>query len=343
MGIINGSATITRYKIEGDLPPGFKDFIDERIRRFAFRDIEEGTEELAVGWTSAHDMLDTDFAFASYALDPFIMLGMRVDRRKVSAAALTKYTRIETAKVRDLREGRKPARAERLEIKERVRLVLLRGTRPASKLFEVCWDTARGEVWFGNASQANLDLFTDLFRRSFDLGLKPLEQPHPADEPLPGQEFLTWLWYLSEEADAPEMTKGHGVEVMLGDRLVLAPPPGQEGSQVTVKDSEGDLAEAREALRQGKRVECLRLGLSVDGEEFWLTLRASGLGASALRMPPAAGQEDGPEGQVLERVALLQEVLGSLDRLFANFQALRQKDDGAALSQSLEAWFQRED
>ncbi|MCB2188927.1 MAG: recombination-associated protein RdgC [Deltaproteobacteria bacterium] len=173
MGLVKGSATLSRFKVSGETPEDFKSFVDERIRRFAFRDIEEGTEELAVGWTSALDFLDTDFAFASYALDPFIVLGMRVDRRRLSGAILNKYVRIETAKARAAREGRKLGRSEREELKERVRLSLLRRIPPSSNLYEVCWDTAHAEIWLGNASRAVLELFEDLFRRSFDLGLTP--------------------------------------------------------------------------------------------------------------------------------------------------------------------------
>ncbi|MCB2188926.1 MAG: hypothetical protein KQJ78_21100 [Deltaproteobacteria bacterium] len=158
-----------------------------------------------------------------------------------------------------------------------------------------------------------------------------------------GQEFLTWLWYFSEEEDFLELSTGKRVAVMLGDRLVLGPAQGQEGTRVTVRGQEISLAEAREALRQGKLVESLRLGLAVDGEEYLLNLRAADLGISALKLPPTAGTEEGEEGQILERVALIEEVTAALDGLFAHFLMLRLADNGGPLAEGMAAWAQRED
>jgi DNA recombination-dependent growth factor C len=173
MGLIKGSLSLSRYQVKGDAPPDFWDFVDRRIRANLFLDIEGSTEEQAVGWVSAHDYLDVSFAYASYALAPYVVLGLRWDRRRVAAGLIKKYHRLEVQKALALRDGRGLSRPEREELKEKVHLDLLRRMPPTTQAFEVCWDTARGEVWLGSAARAVRDLFEDLFRRTFDLQTWP--------------------------------------------------------------------------------------------------------------------------------------------------------------------------
>lgn len=177
MGLVKGSATITRYKVEGELPPGGAEFIDQGIRSHVFVDIEETTDELAVGWVSAADFLDTTFTFASYSLEPYVVLGFRVDRRKVQAATLRKYQRIEEARFMAARDdgggGYRLGRAQREQLKERARLGLLTRIPPASSVYDLVWDTSRSEVWVGTSTRAVLDLVEDHFRESFKLQLVP--------------------------------------------------------------------------------------------------------------------------------------------------------------------------
>lgn len=137
-----------------------------------------------------------------------------------------------------------------------------------------------------------------------------------------GQEFLTWLWWLCEQETPLELEPGRPVELLLGDRLLLGPVQGREGTRLTVKGSEQTLAEAREGLRRGKLVESLKLGLLVDGEEMWLNLKAADLGVSGLKLPPVRGGEGDERDEAglwLERIALIDLAVSTLDALFQRF------------------------
>jgi len=170
-----------------------------------------------------------------------------------------------------------------------------------------------------------------------------------------GQEFLTWLWFVSEEEEPPELPDGRSVRVALGDRLVLGPAQGAEGTRVTVRGQEVSLAEARQALRRGKLVEAMRVGLEMEGEEYWLNLSAAELAVGSLKLPPVAPADDplrpeppggvapeGPstaDGLVLERVALIGNALQAVEGLFGAFLARRLDEDQAAgLKKALRAW-----
>lgn len=173
MGIFKGSATLTRYDVGGRRAEGWADFIDERVRTFAFREIENSADEQSIGWVSAADFMDTGFAYAAYALDPYIVLGLRVDKRKLPAGVLKKYHRLELRKVKQMRDGQAISREERETLKEKVRLELLRRIPPSTQTYDVVWDTGRNRVWFGGSSRSALDLFEDFFRRCFNVELTP--------------------------------------------------------------------------------------------------------------------------------------------------------------------------
>lgn len=174
MGLFKGSATLTRYTVSTKLPANFNAFLDERVRAMAFRPIDDTTEELAVGWVAAHDFLDTGFAYNAYLIEPYVMLGFRVDRRRVPAALLKKYQRMAEQKAQELRgpEAASLSRSQREELKEKVRLELLQRIPPTTQAIDVCWDTVRGKLWLGTASGGVRDLFEDYFRRSFERELR---------------------------------------------------------------------------------------------------------------------------------------------------------------------------
>lgn len=159
-----------------------------------------------------------------------------------------------------------------------------------------------------------------------------------------GQEFLTWLWWLAEQEAPLSLEEDRSIEVMLGDHLVLGPAQGREGARITVRGREASLAEAREGLRRGKLVESLRLGIIVDDEEFWLSLRAADLTISSLKLPPlqGGGEEPDAEGLWLERIALAQAAVSAVDELLRAFLAARLPHDGRGFKETLTAWMQED-
>jgi DNA recombination-dependent growth factor C len=175
MGIFKGNATISRYLVRGKQAGFSSQELDQRIRRFAFKPIEDGTEELSVGWVSVNDFLDLEFAYASYALDPYLILGLRIDRRRLPGALLKKYHRLEMQKAKEMGSDKGLSRSEREELKEKARLDLLTRLPPQTQALDVCWDSLGGQVWLGSGSAPVKELFEDLFRRTFELELEPVQ------------------------------------------------------------------------------------------------------------------------------------------------------------------------
>jgi hypothetical protein len=102
-------------------------------------------------------------------------LGLRIDRRRLPGALLKKYHRLEMQKAKEMGSDKGLSRSEREELKEKARLDLLTRLPPQTQALDVCWDSLGGQVWLGSGSAPVKELFEDLFRRTFELELEPVQ------------------------------------------------------------------------------------------------------------------------------------------------------------------------
>ena len=171
MGLLTGSASLTRFAVSGELPASPWDFIAEQVAKYAFKDIDDTLDELSVGWVAVDNMFDATFAGASYAAGDYVALTMRVDERRVSSAVLKKFCQKEETRIMREKQVPRLARAARLEIRERVHAELLRKSPPVPSTCDLCWHVGEGRVLFFSTSKKNISLLEELFRESFGLGL----------------------------------------------------------------------------------------------------------------------------------------------------------------------------
>ncbi len=174
MGLLKGTATFTRYRVVGDLPGGARDFIDERLKRFAFRASAAATEEKTAGWTSITQPLNTRFEYADYASGEYLVFSLRIDRKTVPPSLL-RFGILEAEEKILAAQGRKRlSRAEREDVAERVRLELLGKAFSVPSVFDVCWCLSRQWLIFGSHADKEIEIFEDLFKRTFQLNLAPV-------------------------------------------------------------------------------------------------------------------------------------------------------------------------
>lgn len=171
MGLLTGSASFTRFAVEGELPEHFWDFVAERVASHSFQDIDDTMDEYSIGWVSVANMFDADFAYSSYAAGDYVVLTMRIDERKVSPAVLKKYVMKEEERIKLEKELPKLSRAVRLEIKERVRAELVRKSAPIPATYDICWNLSDNTLLFFSTSRKAMALLEDLFRDTFDMSI----------------------------------------------------------------------------------------------------------------------------------------------------------------------------
>jgi DNA recombination-dependent growth factor C len=171
MGLLTGSASLTRFSVVGELPASFWDFAAQRIAAKSFKDIDDTLDEYSIGWVSVADMFDAGFAYSSYAAGDYVALTMRVDERKVTPSVLKKYVMKEEERIKREKQIPRLNRAARLEIKERIRAELIRKSPPVPSTYDLCWNLADNTLLFFSTSKKAMALLEDLFKETFNLSL----------------------------------------------------------------------------------------------------------------------------------------------------------------------------
>ena len=353
MGLLKGTLTLCRYRLQEPLPGNFNDFLHRQMKRFAFRELPPAGEEKTSGWTSVENVLDTQFEYANYSVGDYLAFAFRLDRKSVPPSLL-KIRFLEAEKKTLAAKSKKfLSKGEKEEIKERIHLDLLNKTFPVPSFFDVCWSLSQNWVVFGSLSPKVTEEFEKLFKKCFNLTLSPLvpwdpqhldrslaekmpslkdgvflnpQTPDPgkAGPPLLGREFLTWLWFKSEErGGAVQVSGAADVEISFARRLALESGGGEYSESIVCQGLHAGLKEGKAALQEGKKVKEARVQLGIGPEKFEFTLKGDSFHFQTLRLP--AGLEEAEEeendkgGRVLERIYLMEKAVKTTDQLFNTF------------------------
>jgi hypothetical protein len=356
MGLLKGALTFSRYRLSGRLPAHFKGDMDGQIKKFAFQELSSETEEKSIGWTSLENILDTKFAYGSYSWGTYLAFSLRLDRRTISPGLLK--VKLLEAEKKYLAGNRKKilSKGQRDEIKERVRLEIMKHTPFIPSFFDVCWSPADNWLIFSSLSPKVTEDFEKLFQKTFNLSLSPFlpwdptylnpamaqqvaslsggtflaPQSAPENSKDPsflGREFLTWLWFKSEERGGAILIPGMGdVEVILARRLILESGEGDYSESVTCQGLHADLKEGKAAIREGKKIKEARILLGIGTDQWKVTLKTDRFQIQSLKLPSGVAmneEEEEKEGRILERIYLTEKVLHTLDQLFILFLTKR--------------------
>jgi len=169
MGLLSRTTTFVRYAVEGELPGSFREFAAERIAQFSFQDIDDTFDEYSIGWVAVDNMFDSSFAHASYSVGDYIVLSMRIDERKVSSALLQKYSRKEEERIKREKQVPRLSRNHRLQIKEDIRLQLVKKSLPVPSVYDLCWNLADNTVLFFSTNTKAQSALEDFFKECFGL------------------------------------------------------------------------------------------------------------------------------------------------------------------------------
>lgn len=192
MGFTNGSASFVRFSVEGELPENSLDYIADRVIAFSFRDIDDTYDEYSIGWVSVLNMFDSQFQYASYAAGDYITLTLRVDERKVSPAILKKFVQKEEERVKLEKQVPKLGRAQKVEIKERIRTELMRKAIPIPVVYDLCWSLSESTLYFFSTNKKAHAVLEDFFKESFGLLLRQ-QIPYVVGEQLLDEDGLDRL------------------------------------------------------------------------------------------------------------------------------------------------------
>ena len=197
-GFISGSASFVKFSVEGELPENLLDFVADRVASFSFQDIDDNYEEYSIGWVSVLNMFDSDFKYASYMNGDYITLTLRIDERKVSTAILKKFVQKEEERIKEEKQIPKISRSQKVEIKERIAIDLMRKAIPLPVTYDLCWNLSDSTLMFFSTSQKAHGVLEDFFKESFGLLIKQ-QVPYVVGEHLLAEEDLDDLARIKPE------------------------------------------------------------------------------------------------------------------------------------------------
>ncbi|CAG35442.1 hypothetical protein [Desulfotalea psychrophila] len=164
-----------------------------------------------------------------------------------------------------------------------------------------------------------------------------------------GQEFLTWLWWKSEERGGYVALPERGdVAVIFEKHMLLEVGEGESSEKIICSGLQSELEEARTGLRMGKKLEQARIQLIQGDYEYNFTLAAALFEFRSVKLPKTAEtevDEKNPEeraGMVLERIYLFEELLRIVDALFLLFIEARAGENWRDELQKIRAWVGKE-
>ena len=350
MGFLKGTLTFSRFSILKKAPEDSAEIFDRQIKAFAFRDFFPAEAEKNLGWTCIEDVLDTEFAYARYGFGDYRLFTLRIDRRLVPSA-LMKIRCLEGER-RFLSENKakKLYKDQREAIRDSVRIELLKYAQPVPSFFEVCWAPGAETVLFSNLTPKIVQEFLDLFKESFGIILQPYQPWDPAvleaqmiNPAFLGREFLTWLWFKSEERNGMIHISDFGdIEMTFIRHLALVSGEGEYAESVVCQGQHADLKEGKEAVRQGKKIKEARISLGRDSAKWEFTFKADTFQFQSLKLPIPTDadieQEEDKSGRTLERIYLIETAVKTMDDLFLQFLSLRLSEQWADEASRMEKW-----
>lgn len=164
-----------------------------------------------------------------------------------------------------------------------------------------------------------------------------------------GQEFLTWLWYKSEERGGAIFLESSGtdVEVVFEKHILLESGEGDSYEKLICQGLQAELQEARTGLAMGKKIEQARIMLIRDDHEFHYTLKGSVFEFRSVRLPKTmtsaeeSDDSDAAEGRLLDKIGLYEICMRTSDELFRMYLKRRVGDEWPTELEKLRNWIKK--
>jgi recombination associated protein RdgC len=163
-----------------------------------------------------------------------------------------------------------------------------------------------------------------------------------------GQEFLTWLWWKSEERGGVVALPGEGdIVVVFEKHMLLEYGEGDSNESLICRGLQTELREARTGLVMGKKLEQARIQIAKNDFEWNFTMAAALMEFRNVKLPKTgaeSGNDNNPEereGMILERIYLFEELIQVVMDLFRLFLTVRVSAEWREELQQIRTWVQK--
>ncbi len=143
-----------------------------------------------------------------------------------------------------------------------------------------------------------------------------------------GQEFLTWLWYNSEEKNGTYHTiEGQNPYVVyISNRIVVRGGEGDAIETASVSGVNSSLKEAKLGLTIGKLVVSALVHLEKEGLEWKVGIKAEDFALNSFKTPAVSKEDkddDNPDALFLEKIYFIEQGLDLINDCYQQFLQIR--------------------
>lgn len=172
MGAIRGSISYTKFYVVGSLPDDFqKVFANAILARVIEPMTYDSDDEQHHGWCMVDKPFELTFDHSTLFANEYLNLGLRVDRWRLQVPLLKAKIEEAEANYRAKTQRTRLGKQQRAEIKLTVVRHLRKQTIPVTKSYDLSWNTTEKVLRFWSKSTKVLDLFQDLFEKTFKVKL----------------------------------------------------------------------------------------------------------------------------------------------------------------------------
>ncbi len=319
MGFESGSISFRAFYMPSSLP---EDAV-ERFARLAAPSMEFLTEGEVHGWVTGRHLLDRNITEDSAIYAGYLRLTLMQAERKIPESLFRAECMIEELAHMSAMGLEFVPRKIKTEIKKQVRDRMLPDMPPVLKGMPMVYDENEGLLYAGCMSDKQYDAFVLNFKEATgilpipivpktaalklrevntdDIGVVSFSPDCDRDEvnDSVGQDFLTWLWFLSEARGGLVTFEHLGQFAVMVDGPLTFTMEGDGAHETVLRNGSPLLsAEAKTSLMSGKKLKRAKLVLA-RGEEMWsVTLDADDFGFRSLKLP---------EGEKLDPVSTFQQ------------------------------------
>ena len=312
-----GSFSMTIFKLSEELPED----ILERFNSHAAGKLDDVKDKPQIGWVSGRHLLERNIDDETAILGGHISLSLRIAQRKIPTSLLKAEAKMEElAYIKATGNPDIPKKIKK-EIKQSIEEKRLPQMIPSISGVPFIIDRTDNTLYLGTTSLKQIDTFLGLFHDT--LKMSPIQMSseelmvnckfNPTaykgfciaksgdEEHLPGRDFLTWLWYFSEEDNGTINVKNHGDFAVMIDGPLSFVADGQGALESVVKKGNPlRSAEARAALNVGKKLKKAKIIFAKDNENWAFTLDVDSFTFSSVVLPE--GEEMDYGSRFAERV-----------------------------------------
>lgn len=363
MSFEKGTTALAIFRLQDPMPENTLELFAAK----AAKRIDDLQTDEDIGWTSGRTLVEREITEETAICGGHYHVNLRIAQRKIPTALLQAACRMRELKYIQANDvDFVPSRVRR-ELKEEFERSMIQNMPPQITGVPLVIDRNSNILYLGTGSTKLIDTFIAFFYDTFqmepiqvsydDMMIQNFNQTSDSlprvtfsetkrdEDFIPGRDFLTWLWFYSEQNNVGRLDlEQYGtMSLYIEGPLTFALVDEAEGAGETVvkKGAPQNSAEAKAALEGGKKLKKAKITLAQEGNLWNCSFDADKFVFSGLKLPD--GEETEIHGMFEERVNFLNIFRIAMEEYYKTYVKTLQGDNWSTEQTEILKWTSERD